>query len=88
MTQGNESDFKQKLDQNHSWPDNYMFKFIVPAQKTADVIELFQKQDHISTRESKNGKYICVTAKRLVASSEEVMEVYEKASLIEGIYPL
>ncbi|MFW6415235.1 MAG: DUF493 family protein [Thermodesulfobacteriota bacterium] len=88
MTRDNTSDFKQKLDQNHNWPDKYMFKFIVPAQKTADIMDLFQKEDHISTRESKNGKYICVTARCLVASSEEVLEVYEKASQIEGVFPM
>lgn len=65
-----------------------MFKFIVPTDRTKDVLDLFDKKDDISTRESKNGKYICVTAKRRVKSSEEVLEVYEQASLIKGVMPL
>ncbi len=88
MADGDKSNFKQKLDQNHTWPDNYMFKFIVPTARTKDVLDLFDKKDTISTRESKNGKYICVTAKRTVKSSDEVLDVYEKASLIKGVFPL
>jgi len=65
-----------------------MFKFIVPTPRAKDVLDLFDKKDNISTRESKNGKYICVTAKRKVKSSEEVLDVYEQASYIKGVFPL
>jgi putative lipoic acid-binding regulatory protein len=80
--------FKQTLDQTHSWPCQYMFKFIVPLPQKARVLELFQEEDAISTRKSRNGQYISVTAKCRVHSSEEVIAVYEAASRIEGIVSL
>lgn len=106
MNSWNKSEFKQKLDQNHTWPDNYMFKFledeisIVPFQQTQKVLDLFEKRDTIATRESKNSKYVCVTAeisssseisssrKHAVKSSKEVLDMYEKASYIKGVFPL
>jgi len=80
--------FKQTLDQTHSWPCQYMFKFIVPLPQKDRVLELFQEQDAISTRKSRNGQYISVTAKCRMRSSEEVIAVYEAASRIEGIVSL
>ncbi|MEF8822683.1 MAG: DUF493 domain-containing protein [Desulfohalobiaceae bacterium] len=80
--------FKQTLDQTHTWPCQYMFKFIVPAYRKKEVLELFQEDDAISTRISRNGQYISVTAKCRMHSSEEVIAVYEAASGIQGIVSL
>ncbi len=81
-------DFKQALDQNHTWPCQYMFKFIVPVGQEQLVFDLFESQDAIRTRTSRNGRYISVTAKCRMHSSEEVIAVYDAASHIEGIIPL
>jgi len=80
--------FKQTLDQTHAWPCQYMFKFIVPAYRKNEVLELFQEDDAISTRVSRNGQYISVTAKCRMHSSDEVIAVYEAASGIQGIVSL
>ena len=80
--------FKQTLDQTHDWPCQYMFKFIVPVEQKNKVLELFQEEDAISTRMSRNGMYVSVTAKCRVHSSDEVIAVYEAASGIQGIVSL
>ncbi len=81
-------DFKQLLDKNHDWPCQYTFKFIVPETQKHLVFNLFEAQDDISTRSSRNGRYVSVTAKCRMHSSEEVIAVYEAAYNIEGIIAL
>ncbi len=80
--------FKTKLDRYHSWPCNYVFKFIVPEKNSESLLNLFEKRDSITTKKSRNGRYISVTAKCRVNSSEEIIAVYEAASQIKGILSL
>jgi hypothetical protein len=82
------SRFKQTLDEYHSWPCTYTFKFIVPAGQCNEVLNLFEHRDEVSTRNSRNGKYVSITAKCQVHSSDEVVTVYEAASHIEGVLSL
>jgi hypothetical protein len=79
--------FREKLDQHHSWPSLYMFKFIVPRGKEAEVKELFPLHT-TSEKESKNGKYISLTFQMMMPSGKAVITVYEKASAIEGLIAL
>ena len=81
------NNFRIKLDKHHSWPALYMFKFIVPAGKQDDLKNLFPlhtSTDKISTQ----GNYVSVTFNMMMPSSESVIEVYEKASTIEGLIAL
>ena len=79
--------FSEKLDQLHSWPTLYMFKFIVPKSKEAEVRSLFPL--HTPTeKESKNGNYISLTLQMMMPSSKAVINVYQKVSTIEGIIAL
>lgn len=79
--------FRQKLEQYYSWPALYTFKFIVPKGKETEVKELFP---HHTTNEktSKEGKYVSVTFQVMAPSSDAVIEVYQKASSIEGLIAL
>ncbi len=79
--------FKAKLDQVHSWPTLYMFKFIVPKGKEFEVKSLFPLHTTLE-KESKNGNYISLTFQMMMPSSEEVISVYTKVSEIEGIIAL
>jgi len=79
--------FREKLDQHYSWPSLYTFKFIVPFGKEDEVRSLFPK--HIPTeKKSKNGNYVSVTFQMMMISSDAVVEVYVKASVVEGIVAL
>jgi putative lipoic acid-binding regulatory protein len=79
--------FKEKLEVHYAWPSLYTFKFIVPIDREIAVKNLFP--NHSTSRKlSKNGKYISITINMMMPSSDAVIEVYQKASIIEGIIAL
>ncbi|WP_027179529.1 DUF493 family protein [Maridesulfovibrio bastinii] len=79
--------FKQTLDENHDWPCEYTFKFIIPAT-SIDEIKSMLDGIEFSIRESKGGKYISITACINACGSDEIINIYSKASTIEGIISL
>ncbi len=87
MDQESVNSFRVKLDQHYRWPALYMFKFIVPSEKADEVTRLFPM--HASTqKESREGKYTSITLQMMMPSSDAVIEVYQKASTIEGLIAL
>ena len=80
--------FKELLDQHHEWPGTYTFKFIVAKDNVESVLDLFEERDAVSTRPSRHGRYISVTANCEVSSSDEVIAVYEAAATIKGVISL
>jgi len=79
--------FKELLDDQNDWPIKYTFKFIAPASRLEDLKAVFG--DHpIRVRESSKGNYKSVTAQIRVTSSDEVVEVYQEASRIDGVISL
>ena len=80
-------EFIRILDQEHQWPTWYMFKFIVPRGKEDLVVALFPEGE-ASVKASSKGKYRSVTAKIMMASGQEVLDIYEKAYHIEGVLAL
>jgi putative lipoic acid-binding regulatory protein len=82
----NES-LREKLDQYYTWPSLYTFKFIVPKGKESEVKKLFPDQE-TSERQSKNGNYTSITLNLMMDSSDQVVEIYQKVSAIEGIIAL
>jgi putative lipoic acid-binding regulatory protein len=82
-----ETNFAEKLDKFYAWPALYTFKFIVKAGKEEELRSLFPL--HTTTvKPSKNGNYTSVTFQMMMPSSQAVIEVYKKASVIEGIIAL
>ena len=79
--------FREKLDQHYAWPSLYLFKFIVPTGKEQEVKSLFPRHE-TSDKLSKNGNYTSITVQMMMPSTDAVIEVYEKASKIEGIVAL
>ena len=79
--------FKEKLDNEHHWPTTYMFKFVVPANKAVEVKTTFAKET-FETKESKGGNYISFTLKKMIYSSDEVVEIYQEARKIQGLIAL
>jgi putative lipoic acid-binding regulatory protein len=80
-------EFQEKLEATHKFPAIYMFKFIVLDEKKKLVEALFPGHEVISKPSSK-GKYISITAKPMMGSSEAIIEIYKKAHKIEGIISL
>ena len=84
------TNLKQKIEEQHSFPSLYMFKFIIPAdnQRLAQVESLFGEEAQITTNQSKSNKYISITAKEVMVSSDSIIAVYKEAEKIEGIMSL
>lgn len=80
--------FQEKLDQHYAWPSLYMFKFIVPADKRDELQRLFPLHVTTTEKNSEKGKYISLTYQMMMPSSESVIAVYKKVSVIEGIVAL
>jgi putative lipoic acid-binding regulatory protein len=79
--------FKQLLDEHHQFPHHYEFRFIVPSEHL-DHFKLIIGECDISVRDSKNGKYLGLSFKLQVFSSDEIMAFYEKASKVKGVIAL
>ncbi len=79
--------FRERLEQEYSFPALYQFKFIVPQESLDDLLGIFTKHDY-QTRASKNGNYISVTANIMADSSDTIIEYYNRASVVKGIISL
>lgn len=82
---------REKLTNNHNFPEDYLFKFIFPNDHSK-MMQLYQIFDDlkysITTRESKNGKYISASLLAFVLDANQVTDIYQKSSVIEGIIML
>lgn len=79
--------FRIKLEQHYSWPSLYVFKFIVPSGKENELKSLFPNHT-FTEKNSTQGNYISLTMQIMASSSDSVIEVYVKASDVEGLIAL
>jgi putative lipoic acid-binding regulatory protein len=79
--------FRSLLDEQNEWPADYTFKFIVPREQLALVERIFA-DDERKVRASSRGRYNSVTVVRVVASAQEVIDVYLETAGIQGIVSL
>lgn len=87
MSKVNFEELRKKLNETQTYPSVYMFKFIMNAEhrKIALIENLFGNDAEIYTKESDKGKYISITVKEVVMSTDEIIDIYSKASDIEGV---
>jgi uncharacterized protein len=87
MTDAELETFKQKLIETMSFPSVYMFKFIITSEhrNIALIENLFGTETVIHTKESRNGRYVSVTAKQVVVNVDEIIEIYKRAAAIKGV---
>jgi putative lipoic acid-binding regulatory protein len=87
MTNKDLESLRTKILETTAFPTVYMFKFIVLSdnRKIAMVENLFDENAEIHTKESGSGKYISITSRQVAMNVDEIIEVYHKASSIEGI---
>lgn len=82
---------KESLDTSSVYPSDYLFKFIVPTTKDQlnEVKAVFDVSGAvINTKSSKTNKYVSVSIKLNVKSSDEIIAKYKEVSNIEGIISL
>lgn len=76
--------FKALLDDQHEFPCDYSFKFIVKSHKVTELKSLVGEAQ-FRERPSKAGTYLGVTVTKTVTSSDHVLEIYSKVSVVEGL---
>lgn len=96
ILQGNENtnpeefykSLKEKLENQHDFPEDYLFKFIIPTDQ-ARLTEIYKVFDGIKftlgNRESKNGKYTACNLNAFVLDADQVIKIYQEVAKIEGV---
>lgn len=96
ILQGNENknpdefykSLKEKLENNHDFPEDYLFKFIIPTDD-AKLTEIYKVFDGIKftlgNRESKNGKYTACNINAFVLDADQVVRIYKEVAKIENV---
>jgi uncharacterized protein len=79
--------FKEKLEAETAFPSLYMFKFIVTSGKEEEIAALLPNNE-MKLKTSSKGNYVSATIKAMMPSSDAIIEIYRKASLIEGVISL
>lgn len=79
--------FKALLDESYQWPDYYEFKFIVKMDDKHLVMAQLSEFQIVETPSAK-GNYISISARKLMTSTQEIIDVYERMSSIKGVISL
>ncbi len=87
MTQGKFDTLRAKLSAFEKWPGPYLFKFIAPQGKLEELEAIFEGEDY-QLRPSSKGRYVSLSCKRVMDSSDAVIDIYEQADAIEGVMAL
>lgn len=78
---------KLVLDETVAFPTEYLFKFIVPVGEVHQILFIMQGME-IEQRASGSGNYISVSGKMIMHKSDDIILVYQRASVIKGIISL
>ncbi|MBO6200962.1 MAG: DUF493 domain-containing protein [Chryseobacterium sp.] len=82
---------KEKLESQHNFPEEYLFKFIVPgdSEKITEILRVFDGLKYtLSNRESSKGKYTSVSLQCFVMDADQVIDIYQKVAKIENVMML
>ena len=80
--------FKELLNEEYSWPTRYTFKFIVKSAYQKDVENLFKNKVEIVSKPSSGDKYVSVTIYAQMNSANNILAIYDMATVIPGIISL
>lgn len=79
--------FRELLEQNYQWPDYYVWKFIVKVE-IQDHVMTHLSDHEVNIKVSEKGNYVSISARKLVQTTDEVLETYERISKINGVMSL
>lgn len=82
---------REKLETNHDFPEDYLFKFIIPNDqaKLTEIYRVFDGIKHTLTNtDSKNGKYTSLSINAFVLDANQVVNIYQEITKIEGVISL
>ena len=82
---------KEKLETTHNFPEEYLYKFIIPSDESK-ITEIYRAFDDVkftlTTRDSKNGKYTSISINAFVLDAEHVIKIYKEVGKISGVIML
>lgn len=78
---------KRALDGGVDFPAVYVFKFIVPVAGLNHLLALLDGMP-CAQRESKTGKYVSVTVETVMTTSDDIIDVYRRTAVIDGLMSL
>jgi len=82
---------KEKLTEAHDFPEDYLFKFIIPNDQEK-LVEIYRVFDGVKTtitnRDSKTGKYISINVNAFVLDADQVIKIYKEVATVEGVMML
>ncbi len=81
---------KEKLDEHHTWPSIFMYKFVVPTdqEKINQIHSIFGESAEFRERLSKKGNYTSITVREMMLSAEAIFNRYREIGKIEGVISL
>ena len=86
----NSDKFRELLEDNEQWPLLYYFKFIVQnnQEKLDKVKQLFTDPSAITYKTSRDIRFIGMSCKQWMPDPDSIIEIYEKASTVDGLIAL
>lgn len=81
---------RQQLNDTHTWPCAFKFKFIVPSkpENEAALRAIFGQTAVFKVRDSSKGNYRALTVDEQVSGPDDIFARYEAAQAIPGIVSL
>ena len=82
---------REQLWENTKWPSNYLYKFIVPTDKSKInfINKIFDNTGAvIESKKSKNGNYTSISITVNLKDPDEVIAKYKEVSVVEGVISL
>lgn len=82
---------KDQLEQNNSWPSDYLYKFIVPTAKDKidQINRIFDNTGAvIESKRSKKGKYTSISVMVNLKNPDAVIQKYKEVGKVEGVISL
>ncbi|TDQ31223.1 DUF493 domain-containing protein [Zeaxanthinibacter enoshimensis] len=95
MSKDNPEEFysrlKEELTTTHTWPTDYLYKFIVPSdpEKIERIQRIFDNTGAvIESRKSSKGKYTSLSVTIHLQNPDEVISKYKEVGEVEGVISL
>lgn len=85
------SKFKERLNEGMTFPSNYIYKFIMPANQStiAMIHAIFENANaSFSSRDSRNGKYTSLTITISAKDADTIINYYKEVASIKGVVML
>jgi len=85
-----ESELRALLDNQHDWPEHFLFKFIYKSDPAIEkqLRDLFIGESDIQIKESKKAKFNSMSVSFLAQNAGEILSIYNRASQIDGVISL